>query len=205
MICLNQETNSQDGTGQKTEDGGRSCDHAQSGKHQTVQKPSQLTHCCKDENNGSNCSCVDYRQLNDIMRRDAFPTPRIKLTLEAGASCFPTLHLASVNWQVYMDPKDIPQMAFLTANSGLYEHIGLPFGLYDASATFQRLMNDLYEKSLNKTVIVFLDYVLLLCRSTEVHTSYFKLTFQYFREANLKLNPRNIIFYSGKSPTWVTS
>ena len=141
---------------------------------------------------GSNRFCVDYRKLNDITRKDAFPIPRIEQTLDAlaGACCFSTLDLASGYWQVPVDPVDIPKTAFVTADGGLYEYTRMPFGLCNAPATFQRLMNDLYKDVLYKSVIVFLDDVLTFSRSIEEHMSHLRCTFQRLREANLKLKPK---------------
>ncbi len=58
---------------------------------------------------GSTCFCMDYRKVNDIMRKDTYPLPRIDDTLDAlrGAQYFSTLDLYSGYWQVKMDPKDI--------------------------------------------------------------------------------------------------
>ena len=87
-------------------------------------------------------------------------------------------------------PKDIPKTAFVTAGGGLYEYTRMPFGLCNAPATFQRLMNDLYKDVLYKSVIVFLGDVLTFSRSIEEHISLLRFTFQRLREANLKLKPK---------------
>ena len=66
----------------------------------------------------------------------------------------------------------------------------MPFGLCNAPATFQRIMNDLYKDVLYKSVIVFLDDVLTFSRSIEEHMSHLRCTFQRLWEANLKLKPK---------------
>ena len=141
---------------------------------------------------GKNRFGVDYRKLNNITKKNAFPIPRTEQTPDAlaGASCFSTLDLESAYWQVPLDPKDIPKTAFVTADGGLYEYTRMPFGLCNAPATFQRLMNDLYNDVLYKSVIVFLDDVLTFSRFIDEHMSYLRFTFQQLREANLKLKPK---------------
>lgn len=91
---------------------------------------------------GSVRFCVDFRKLNEATVKDTYPLPRIDDTLDAlhGARYFTTLDLAAGYWQIRMEDESRAKTAFVS-KYGLYEFNVLPFGLCNAPATFQRLMD----------------------------------------------------------------
>ena len=84
---------------------------------------------------------MDFRKLNEVTFKDAYPLPQIDETLEAlaGAQMFSTLDLASGYWQVEVEEGDKEKTAFSTRD-GHFEFNVMPFGLTNAPATFERLM-----------------------------------------------------------------
>ena len=83
---------------------------------------------------------MDYRKLNAVAIKDAYPLPRIDGTLLSGSKWFSTLDLLSGYWQVEMSQRDSHKTAFGTPQD-LFEFKVMPFALCNAPATFQRLMD----------------------------------------------------------------
>ncbi len=116
--------------------------------------------------NGTLRFCVDYRELNSTTKADLFPLPRIDdlLDLLGESKFFSTLDLASGYWQVRVHPDSVEKTAFVT-HQGLYEFRVMPFGLKNAPAVFQRLMQRVL-RGLNPEdgapfVSVYLDDILI--------------------------------------------
>ena len=140
--------------------------------------------------NGSIRCCCDYRRLNEITVRDAFPLPRMDECIDAlsGAKFFSTLDLASGYHQVMMDEEDRHKTAF-TSPFGLYEWTRLPFGLANAHAHFSRLMQYVMHDHLFQIMLVYLDDLLIYADSFEEHLRRLQLVCDRLKEVNLKLNP----------------
>ena len=134
--------------------------------------------------------CIDFRQLNNITRKDAYPLPRTDTCLDAmaGSKWFSTFDLRSGFHQVSMSEVDSDKTAFITRR-GMFKFKTMPFGLCNAVATFQRLM-DLVLNGLNLTIcLAYLDDIVLFSKTPEEHLERLELLLQRLQEANLKLKP----------------
>ena len=85
--------------------------------------------------------CLDYRKLNELVRPDGFPMPRVQDCLDAvsGSTLFSTFDLTSGYFQIPLKTEDIKKTAFV-CKFGQYEMTRMPFGFNNAASTFQRTM-----------------------------------------------------------------
>ena len=105
--------------------------------------------------------CVDYRRLNKLTTKDAYPLPQIddSLRLLGNQQWFSTMDLASGYWQVAMSPDARRKAAFVTIE-GLFQFRVMSFGLCNAPATFERLMDRVLCGMRWSRCLVYLDDVI---------------------------------------------
>ena len=150
---------------------------------------------------GTTRCCVDYRALNDVTVKDSYPLPRVDDTLDAlvGAQWFSTLDLKSGYHQVEMAEEDKEKTAF-TFGQGLWQFRVMSFGLCNAPATFERLMERVLDGLQWKTALVYLDDVIVFGRTIEEEIERLEVVLQRFRAANLKLSPKKCLLFQKEVP-----
>ena len=140
--------------------------------------------------------CIDYRKINGVTKRDAFPLLRIDDALDAlsGSTTYCTMDLAKGYYQIPVNPKDIEKTAFVT-HEGLFEFLTMPFGLCNAPATFQRLMFGVLEGLLGKECLSYIDDILVFGRSELECLARLRRVLDRLRQAKLKVKPSKCKFF----------
>ena len=143
-----------------------------------------------NKKDGTKRFCVDYRKLNAVTIKDAYPVPRIDETFDAlrGAKWFCTLDLASGYWQVALDEDASQKSAFIVRN-GLYQWKCMPFGLCNAPATFERLMEKVMAGLQWEILLVYLDDIIVFGETVMETLERLQVVLDRLRNAGLKLKP----------------
>ena len=168
-------------------------------------RPSQSAWCnavvLVRKKDGSLRFCVDFRRLNAQTKKGLLPSAQ---EYKKHWRVWPEQHILSTMdfksgfWQVCMAPESQQYTAFTVHNRGFYEFTRMPFGLCNAPATFQRLMqNTLGELNLTYCIIYLDDVIVYGCMEEE-HLERLRIVLERFREFNLKLKPSKCSFFQSE-------
>jgi hypothetical protein len=120
--------------------------------------------------------CVDYWPLNTITIKNKYPLLRIDILFDqlVGAKVFSKIDLRSGYNQIKIRLEDISKTAFSTMY-GLYEYLGMSFGLTNTPAYFMYLMNYVFMPELDKFVMAFLDDILVYSKNAREHEQHLRI------------------------------
>ena len=139
---------------------------------------------------GSIRPCVDYRRLNEYTQKCGYSIPETSSCLDClyGAKYMSSLDLQSGYWQIKVNEQDRPKTAF-TSRHELYEYLVMPFGLSNAPGTFQRCIEIIFHGLQWKSVVIFLDDIILFNDSFLSHLKNLNEVLGQFTKAGPKLKP----------------
>lgn len=132
---------------------------------------------------------VDFRQLNKVTERDAYPLPFVSATLDKlrNARFLSTLDIKSAYWQIPLSEESKPLTAFVIPNKGLFQFRRMPMGLHNAPATWQRFIDQLFV-DMDYKVLIYLDDVIVCSNNFEEHITVLREVFNRLTKAGLTLN-----------------
>ena len=140
---------------------------------------------------GSARVCIDYRKLNSVTRKDAYPLPRISDCLDAlgGMKYFSSFDLRAGYWQMELQDEASKDRTSFITRRGSFRFNVLAFGLTGAPASFMRLM-DTVMRGLNFNILLcYLDDIVVFSKDAETHLERLRLLFARLQTASLKLKP----------------
>ena len=141
--------------------------------------------------------CVDYRKLDSITIRDAFPLSHIDEALEAVHNCnvFTSFDLAQGYLQLAMAEDGIKKTAFRAGSSGLYEFTCMPFSLSNAGSSFCRLMEQCLGYQQFVILLLYLDDICMFAPDVSTMLDQMELVFSQLKSFNLKIKPKKSYFF----------
>lgn len=133
---------------------------------------------------------IDFRKLNELTDQDAYPLPQIDdiLSQLGNAKFFSALDLSSGFHQIPMNPDSKKFTAFSTPQ-GHFHYNRMPFGLKNAPATFQRMMDVALRGLVNKYCFVYLDDIIIFGNTIQQHNDNLAIVLQRLLELGLKIQP----------------
>ena len=115
--------------------------------------------------------CIDFRRLNACTKKDSYPIPKYLETMESlvGAHYLSTMDLKSGFWQVKVSEDSRQYTAFMVGSMGVYEFLCMPYGLCNAPAMFQCLMQNCLGELNLSFAMVYLDDMIIYSEMPEDH------------------------------------
>ena len=133
--------------------------------------------------------CVDFTNLNNAYPKDNFPLPIIDQLVDstAGHKLLTFMDAFSGYNQIQMAEEDYEK-------TGLYCYRVMPFGLKNIGATYQRLVNQMFNKQIGRNIEVYVDDMLVKSKEEEDYLDDLKETFKTLRQYSIKLNTSKCAF-----------
>jgi len=144
--------------------------------------------------------CVDYRELNDITKKDRYPLPLIGEALDRlqGANFFTKLDIKDAYHNIRIREGDEWKTTF-TTKLGTFEYQVMPFGLCNVPAPFQRWINQTLHQFVDIYCIVYLDDVLIYSKTKSEHIRDVRAILKAIEKSGMKIKPGKCEFHAAET------
>ncbi|KAL0458397.1 UNVERIFIED_CONTAM: Pro-Pol polyprotein [Sesamum latifolium] len=134
--------------------------------------------------------CIDFRDLNKACPKDFYPLPRIGQLVDSTSSCelLSMMDASQGYHQIMLAPEDHKKISFITSSDTFY-YVAMPFGLKNADATYQRLVDKIFRPQIGRNIEVYVDDMLVKSKRAEDHIADLEEIFTILRKHRLKLKP----------------
>ncbi|KAL0339476.1 UNVERIFIED_CONTAM: Retrovirus-related Pol polyprotein from transposon [Sesamum angustifolium] len=139
--------------------------------------------------------CIDFWDLNKACPKDFYPLPRIDQLVDSTSKCelLSMMDISQGHHQIMLASKHHKRVSFITSG-GTFCYVAMPFGLKNAGATYQRLVDKIFRPQLGRNMEVYMDDMLVNIKEDHNHVKDLEETFTVLRKYRLKLNPRKCTF-----------
>ncbi|KAL0451876.1 UNVERIFIED_CONTAM: hypothetical protein Slati_1165700 [Sesamum latifolium] len=136
-----------------------------------------------------------FSRLEQSMPKDFYPLPRIDQVVDSTSGCelLSMMDASQGYHQIMLAPEDRKKVSFITSE-GTFCYVAMPFGLKNAGATYQRLVDKIYRPQIGRNVEVYVDNMLIKSKKAADHVKDLEETFSVLRKYKLKLNPAKCAF-----------
>jgi hypothetical protein len=149
-----------------------------------------------EKSNGKWRMCVDYTDLNRACPKDAYPLPNIDKLVDnsSGYKLLSFMDAYSGYNQIPMAEEDKMKTTFMTESGNYYYNV-MPFGLRNAGATYQQMMNRVYDKTLLGDILeVYMNDMIVKSQLEVDHAAHLRRVFEQTRKYKMRLNPEKCTF-----------
>ncbi|MBW0566860.1 hypothetical protein O181_106575, partial [Austropuccinia psidii MF-1] len=157
---------------------------------------------------GSLCLCVDYCKINAVTRKNRYPVPSMNqfLTIFSSSTIFSKIDLHGAYNLLIIKEGDEHSTAFRT-KYGSYEYLVMEFGLTNALASYQNLVNDIFADLLDIFAVVYLDDIMVFSSSEEEHVKHVASALQRLGDNNFFSKASKCVFHASsvEYPGYVVS
>ena len=137
----------------------------------------------------------DFRALNEVTKKDTYPLPQIKDVIDKmqGMKYWSTLDAASAYWSIPMADEDKEKTAF-SVPRGKFEFNVMTFGLCNAGASYQRMMDMVLSGLAPGRALAYVDDIAVFSQTFSEHLDSLKEVFERLRKAKISLKLSKCVF-----------